>query len=119
MTEVVLHGELSIAKCLYDLVAHRITPGTGIEPKQFWDALAAIVRDLGSKNRQLLDHRDTLQNQIEEGGGEKVVAYAMQFLDQAAPLRSGSYANITALTLNDSDHCNHKHSDKQSMSIIA
>ena len=56
---------LSIAKSLYDLVTTEIASGTGVEPDDFWSALEAIVRDLGPKNRELLDKRDTLQSKID------------------------------------------------------
>lgn len=59
---------------LYRLVQDEIAPGTGVEPGNFWESLAKIVADLGGRNRQLLDQRDTFQQQIDEwhqahGGG--------------------------------------------------
>ncbi len=60
-----LHG-LNIAKSLYDLVKDEIAPGTGVEPEHFWAAFAAIIKDLGPKNRVLLEKRDVLQSKLDE-----------------------------------------------------
>jgi len=65
MTERVAVGGLQVAKPLYDLVQSEIAPGTGIDPNAFWLALGNIVRELGPKNRALLDKRDALQAQID------------------------------------------------------
>ncbi len=65
MTERVAVGGLQVAKPLYDLVQNEIAPGVGVDPKAFWAALGEIVRDLGPKNRALLQKRDALQAQID------------------------------------------------------
>jgi len=65
MSDRVTIGDLQIAKPLYDLVKEQITPGTGIDPDQFWQAFGAIVNDLTPKNRALLDKRDALQAKID------------------------------------------------------
>ena len=65
MSERVEIGGLGIAKCLHDLVEKEIAPGTGIDPEGFWRSLADLVRDLGPKNRALLDRRNRLQAQID------------------------------------------------------
>ena len=65
MSERVEIGGLGVARSLHDLVNDEITPGTGVEPGAFWRALASIVRDLGPKNRALLERRDLLQAQID------------------------------------------------------
>ena len=65
MSERVERGGLAIARCLHDLVNDEMAPGSGVEPGAFWDALADIVRDLGPKNRALLERRDQLQAQID------------------------------------------------------
>ncbi len=59
-------GQLSIARPLYELVANEIAPGTGVKPEKFWSALEAIVRDLGPKNRELLEKREALQSKLDE-----------------------------------------------------
>ncbi len=64
-------GQLSIARPLFDLVANEIAPGTGIKPGEFWKSLENIVRDLGPKNRELLDKRDVLQAKLDQWHRER------------------------------------------------
>ena len=65
MSERVEIGGLGVAEGLHDLVRDEIAPGTGVEAEAFWRSLADIVRDLGPKNRALLDRRDQLQARID------------------------------------------------------
>ena len=65
MSERVEIGGLGVAEGLHDLVRDEIAPGTGVEAEAFWRSLADIVRDLGPKNRALLDRRDRLQARID------------------------------------------------------
>ena len=58
-------GGLRINDRLYGLVRDEIAPGTGVDPQSFWHALGEIVRDLGPKNRNLLEKRNALQRQID------------------------------------------------------
>ncbi|NCF20769.1 MAG: malate synthase G [Haliea sp.] len=65
MTDRVQQGSLQIDPVLHDLLENDIAPGTGIEPARFWQALEAIVTDLGPRNRELLAVRDDMQAKID------------------------------------------------------
>ena len=65
MAKTIEISGLRIDEKLYDLVRDEIAPGTGVDADEFWQSLAAIVRDLGPRNQVLLEKRDELQNQID------------------------------------------------------
>jgi malate synthase len=65
MARLVEIGGLRVNETLYCLVRDEIAPGTGVNADSFWVSLGEIVRDLGPKNRSLLEKRDTLQKQID------------------------------------------------------
>ncbi len=65
MNEYVEAGGLKVATAIHVLVRDQIAPGTGIDPDHVWQALGEIVRDLGPRNRELLEQRDTLQARID------------------------------------------------------
>jgi malate synthase len=66
MTDRIEKGSLRIAPAIHQLLEQDIAPGTGITPEAFWQALEAIVQDLGPRNRALLAKRDELQAQIDQ-----------------------------------------------------
>ena len=64
MSARITQAGLSIADEIYRLVNDEIAPGTGVDPAAFWKSFAAIVSDLAPKNRELLEKRRQLQQQI-------------------------------------------------------
>ncbi|MDH3993606.1 MAG: malate synthase G, partial [Gammaproteobacteria bacterium] len=65
MTDRVQQGSLHIDPILFNLLEQDIAPGTGVSAAQFWQALEAIVTDLGPRNRALLAIREDMQAQID------------------------------------------------------
>ncbi|WP_445257923.1 malate synthase G [Nocardioides aurantiacus] len=66
MTQRVQTGGLEVAARLHEFVEQEALPGTGIEPTAFWEGLAAILRDLAPRNRELLAERDRIQQQLDD-----------------------------------------------------
>ena len=79
MNDRVEIGGLRVARCLHDLVEDEIAPCTGVDAEAFWRSLADIVRDLGPKNRALLERRNELQARIDAWHAER----AAQAIDPA------------------------------------
>ena len=66
MSDVTIHGGLTIATVLYDLVNDEILPGTTITPADFWKGFDQAAHQLAPKNHALLETRTRLQNQIND-----------------------------------------------------
>src|SRR3978361_33818 len=73
-------ADLDVAEPLFDFIDREALPGSGVSPEGFWNGLAALVRDLGPKNRELLKIRDDLQAQLDD----YLKAHRGKELDQAA-----------------------------------
>ncbi len=66
MTERVTRSGLQVATPLAELLENAIAPGTGVDPADFWQALAQLLADFGPRNRELLAIRETMQQQIDD-----------------------------------------------------
>ncbi len=64
MTNYVNIGNLRVADNLYAFINSKALPGTSLDEESFWEGFGQLVHDLAPVNRQLLAHRDVLQNQI-------------------------------------------------------
>src|SRR5262245_18948595 len=60
---------LRIDESLVSLVVDEVLPGTGIDPDRFWSGLAAFLRDLTPRNRELLRVRDEMQERLDAWHG--------------------------------------------------
>ncbi len=58
-------GGLQVDERLYRLVKDEIASDTGVDADAFWMSLGRIVEDLGPRNRELLEKRDALQQEID------------------------------------------------------
>jgi malate synthase len=59
-------GSLSIAKALHEFMEQEAAPGTSISAEAFWSGFAELLRECGTRNRQLLQVRDELQSRIDQ-----------------------------------------------------
>ncbi|MEX0730016.1 MAG: malate synthase G [Aquisalimonadaceae bacterium] len=101
MTQRVEVGGLKVARELYDLVAKDVVPGLDLDADAAWAGLGAIVRDLGAKNRGLLEKRDALQAKIDQwhldhrGKPHDAGAYRAFLQDIGYLLPEGDDFNVT------------------------
>ncbi|MDI7862996.1 malate synthase G [Rhizobiaceae bacterium n13] len=65
MNRIEEHG-LAIDAALHGFLVAEALPDTGVDPDHFFAELAATVRDLAPRNRELLAKRDSLQAQIDD-----------------------------------------------------
>jgi len=66
MSNYISHGELGIAKSLYDLVNEEVCPNTNVEPEQFWTELEGIIKDFAPRIKAHLATRDDMQAKIDQ-----------------------------------------------------
>jgi len=59
-------GSLSIDPALEALVREEIMPGLGLDAEDFWNSFSQILNDLTPRNRELLEKRDRIQQQIDD-----------------------------------------------------
>ena len=63
--DYILQGKLSVAGALHRFINSELLPGTGIEPKKFWDGLEKYAHELTPVNKKLLEVREELQKKID------------------------------------------------------
>lgn len=104
MSQTVQAGRLAVSKPLYDTIA-AIAPGTGVSADAFWNALESIVIDMGPRNRELLNKRQTLQDKIDawhrEHKAHDHAAYKSFLLDIGYLLPEGESFTITTANVDD------------------
>ncbi|MGB5489159.1 MAG: malate synthase G [Lysobacterales bacterium] len=79
MSKRIQQGGLQVAEEIFDLVANELTPGTGVTVAHFWASFEEIINDLAPKNRELLQVRKNLQDQIDAWHDQR----AGEAIDQA------------------------------------
>ncbi len=69
-TRVVVHG-LAVDPVFYQFIDAELLPAIDMSADDFWAGMAAIVHDLTPVNRALLEHRESLQRQIDDWHRER------------------------------------------------
>jgi len=65
MIDYVAVGKIKVAEDLYNFVNREALPGTGLDVEQFWKDFEQIFVDFTPRNRELLEKRQQLQDQID------------------------------------------------------
>ncbi len=65
MDQRVQVGGLAVAASLHRFIVEEALPGSGVDPRAFWEGADAVVHDLAPRNRELLARRDELQSRID------------------------------------------------------
>jgi malate synthase len=66
MPDYVEKSGLRVEALLAGFVEQEALPGTNVTAAQFWSGLAALVREMMPRNRELLGIRDQMQSQIDD-----------------------------------------------------
>ena len=74
MTNYIQIGNLKVANILYDFVNEKALPNTGVDKESFWLGFDQLVHKLAPINKQLLQKRDALQDQINKWHKENKTA---------------------------------------------
>ena len=59
-------GSLSVSIKLDEFLTSEVLPDLNITSDHFWQSLEAIVQEFGPRNRELLGHRETIQQKIDD-----------------------------------------------------
>jgi malate synthase len=62
-------GSLHVDPAFFNFVANEVLPGIGIDAGHFWKGFQALIEELAPINRQLLQLRDLMQQQIDDWHG--------------------------------------------------
>jgi len=65
-TDRVARAGLAVARVLCDFIEGEALPGSGVDPAAFWDGFAALARDFGPRNADLLAIRADLEAKIDD-----------------------------------------------------
>jgi malate synthase len=79
MSNRIQQGGLQVAEEIFDLVANELITGTGVTIEHFWASFEEIINDLSPRNRELLQIRKNLQDQIDAWHDQR----AGETIDQA------------------------------------
>ena len=106
MTNRIEIAGLRVAGELFAFVAEEALPGTGISELDFWKSFAAIISDLGPKNRALLARRDDLQAKLDEwyrqnGAPTDMAAYKAFLTDIGYLVPEGPDFAVTTANVDD------------------
>ncbi|MEQ6390863.1 malate synthase G [Bacillaceae bacterium S4-13-58] len=66
MANYIKRESLQVDPVLQQFIEEELLPNSMVEPNQFWSDLDDLIHDLTPENKKLLQHRDHLQNQIDE-----------------------------------------------------
>ena len=77
---------LRVDETLAAFINERALPGSGVEPRRFWEGLSALLHDFGPRNRALLERREELQSAID----------AWHIAHRGEPKDAGAYRDFLA-----------------------
>lgn len=64
VTKYIKSGNLQVATELFEFINSEALPGSEVDRDQFWSGLENLINELTPKNKELLAHREEIQNQI-------------------------------------------------------